>query len=158
VDVQFLASFRHWRPFALIDLVLGLAVLIVSLAQLGQALTLARLATFLVAMTAGVTILYSILLAFAGLVFWSPGFLFTWLFDALFQMARYPVGLYPGWLRLALTWVIPVGVMTTIPAQAVTGKLPEGTLVGAVALAAALLVGASALFRLGLRRYASASS
>jgi hypothetical protein len=57
----------------------------------------------------GVTILYAILLAFTGLVFWSPGFLFTWVFDGVFQMARYPVGLYPGWLRLALTWVVPVG-------------------------------------------------
>ena len=73
-------------------------------------------------------------------------------------MARYPVGLYPGWLRLVLTWVVPVGVMTTVPAQALTGSLSPGALLGACALALALLVGASALFRTGLRRYASASS
>jgi ABC-2 type transport system permease protein len=158
VDVQFLASFRHWRPFALADLLLGLTVLAVAIAQLGQALTLARLVAFLVALAAGVTILYALLLAFSGLVFWSPGFLFTWVFSGLFQMARYPVGLYPGWLRLVLTWVIPVGVMTTIPAQALSGRLPAVTLIGATILALALLVAASALFRAGLRRYASASS
>jgi ABC-2 type transport system permease protein len=158
VDVQFLASFRHWRPFALADLLLGLTVLAVAIAQLGQALTLARLVAFLVALAAGVTILYALLLAFSGLVFWSPGFLFTWVFSGLFQMARYPVGLYPGWLRLALTWVIPVGVMTTIPAQALSGHLPAVTLIGATILALALLIAASALFRAGLRRYASASS
>ena len=160
VDVQFQASFRHWRPLALVDLVLGLGVLGVAVVQLGQALTPARLAMFLVAMGAGMTILYAILLAFAGLVFWSPGFLFTWVFDGVFQMARYPVGLYPGWLRLVLTWVVPVGVMTTVPAQALTGAgdLPAGTVAGSVALALALLAGASALFRTGLRRYASASS
>jgi hypothetical protein len=45
---------------------------------------------------AGATILYAILLAFTGLVFWSPGSLFTWVFNGVFQMARYPVGLYPG--------------------------------------------------------------
>ena len=104
------------------------------------------------------TILYAILLAFTGLVFWSPGFLFTWVFNGVFQMARYPVGLYPGWLRLELTWVVPVGLMTTVPAQALSGELPAGMLIGSVALATALLLGASALFRLGLRRYASASS
>jgi ABC-2 type transport system permease protein len=158
VDVQFLASFRHWRPFALTDLLLGLTVLAVAIAQLGQALTLARLVAFLVALAAGVTILYAPLLAFSGLVFWSPGFLFTWVFSGLFQMARYPVGLYPGWLRLVLTWVIPVGVMTTIPAQALSGHLPAVTLIGATILALALLIAASALFRAGLRRYASASS
>lgn len=158
IDVQFLASFRHWRPFALVDLALGLGVLGMAVIKLGHSLTLPRLATFLVTLGAGVTILYAILLAFAGLVFWSPGFLFTWVFDGVFQMARYPVGLYPGWLRLALTWVIPVGMMTTVPAQALSGALPAGTLIGNVMLATALFIGASALFRLGLRRYASASS
>jgi ABC-2 type transport system permease protein len=158
VDVQFLASFRQWRPLALVDLALGLAVLGVAVAQLGGALTLARLVAFLIALTVGVVVLYAILLAFTGLVFWSPGFLFTWLFDSIFQMARYPVGLYPGWLRLVLTWVVPVGVITTVPAQALTGDLPVGMLIGSAAMALALLVGASALFRFGLRRYASASS
>ncbi len=73
-------------------------------------------------------------------------------------MARYPVGIYPGWLRLVLTWIIPVGLMTTVPAQALAGDLVPATLLGSVALAAALLAAASLLFRIGLRRYASASS
>lgn len=157
-DVQFQASFRHWRLFALVDLGLGSVVLGGAVVQLGQALTLARLLGFLVALGAGVTILYAILLAFSGLVFWNPGFLFTWVFDGILQMARYPVQLYPGWLRLVLTWVVPVGVMTTVPAEALAGELSADTLVGSVALAMVLLVCASALFRLGLRRYASASS
>jgi len=157
VDVQFQASFRHWRPLALLDLALGLGVLVVAVVQMGQALTLANLVAFLLALAAGVIILYAILLAFAGLVFWSPGFLFTWVFDAIFQMARYPVGLYPGWLRLVLTWIVPVGMITTLPAEALAG-LPAATLAGSVVLAMALLLAASALFRLGLRRYESASS
>ena len=158
VNVQFLASFRYWRPLALVDLTLGLGVLGIATLQLGHGLTLARVAAFLLALGAGVMILYAILLAFTALVLWSPGFLFTWVFDGVFQLARYPVGLYPGWLRLVLTWVIPVGIMTTIPAQALAGDLPGGMLAGSVGLAAALFVGASALFRVGLRRYASASS
>jgi ABC-2 type transport system permease protein len=158
VDVQFLASFRHWRPLALIDLALGLGVLGTAVVKLETPLTLARTATFLIALGAGVTILYAILLAFTSLVFWSPALLYTWIFDAVFQMARYPASLYPGWLRLALTWVVPVGVMTTVPAQALAGELSARMFIGSVALATALLAGASALFRFGLRRYASASS
>ena len=157
VDTQFLASFRHWRPFALVDLALGLGVLVVAIVQLGQTLTVAGLAAFLLALGAGLTVLYAALLAFSALVFWSPG-LFTWIFDSLFQMARYPVGIYPGWLRFALTWIVPVGVMTTVPAAALSGGLTAGVLAGAVVLALLFLVGASLLFRSGLRRYASASS
>ena len=157
VDTQFLASFRHWRPLALVDLALGLGVLVVAITQLGQALTVPRLATFLLTLGAGLTILYAALLAFGALVFWSPA-LFTWIFDSLFQMARYPVGIYPGWLRFALTWIVPVGVMTTVPATALSGGLRAPVLIGTVVLALLFLAGASALFRFGLRRYASASS
>ncbi len=158
VDVQFQASFRHWRPLAGIDLALGLGVLGFAMAQLGQTLTFLHLAQFLLALFFAVLTLYALLLAFAGMVFWSPGFLFTWIFDSLFQMARYPVGLYPGWLRLILTWVIPVGMMTTIPAQALTSSLTLPMLLGAGIFSLSASLGASILFRTGLRRYASASS
>jgi viologen exporter family transport system permease protein len=158
IDVQFLASVRHWRPLALVDLVLGGGVLVAAVSRMGQMVLLADLVSFVITLMAAVAILYAILLAFSGLVFWSPGFLFTWLFNSFFQMARYPVGLYPGWLRLVLTWIVPVGVMTTVPAQALSGTLSPGMLLGSVGLAAAFFVGATILFRTGLRRYASASS
>ena len=158
VNAQFLVSVRRWQPFALVDLALGLGVLAVAVAQLGQALTPLRLATFLLTLLIGVAILYAILLAFSALTLWNPGFLFTWVFDGLFSMARYPVGLYPGWLRLVLTWIVPVGLMTTVPAQALTGALSGLALAAALVAALALFAASSLLFHLGLRRYASASS
>jgi ABC-2 type transport system permease protein len=158
VSTQFLASFRSWRPMAAFDLLLGLAVLAAAVARLGHALTLVNALAFVAALAVGMTILYSLLLGLTALVLWSPGFLFTWVFDALFQMARYPVGIYPGWLRLLLTWAVPVGFMVTVPAQALTGRLSIGMLGGGLALAAAFFAGSSALFRFALRRYASASS
>jgi ABC-2 type transport system permease protein len=158
VDVQFQASFRQWRPLALIDLVLGVGVLLSAAWQLGSSLSLANLLTFLVTLDAGLFLLYAILLVFAALVFWSPGFLFTWLFNGFFQMARYPVGLYPRWVQLVLTWVIPVGMITTVPAESLTGNLSPALMGGSLILAVLLTLGASILFRLALRRYTSASS
>lgn len=158
VDIQFLASLHKWRLFAVFDLLLGAGVLVSAISQMEQTLTLARLLTFLVALLAGIAILYAILLAFTALVFWSPGILFTWIFDGVFQMARYPLGLYPGWLRMALTWVIPVGLITTVPAEALTGTLSLPMLAGSLAVAIVFVLGASLLFRLALRKYASASS
>jgi ABC-2 type transport system permease protein len=73
-------------------------------------------------------------------------------------MGRYPVGLYPGWLRLVMTWVVPVGVMTTIPAQALMEDLSPKTLIGGVGVTLFFLVGSTIFFRTGLKRYASASS
>lgn len=158
LNTQFLASIRQWRVFSLVDLLSGLGVLGVAAIQLHQPFTLMHIVMFLIMLCAAVTILYAILLAFTSLVFWSQGILFTWVFNGLFQLARYPVGLYPGWLRLVLTWIVPIGVMTTIPAQAFSGEVAPEMLLGSVLLALVLVVGASLLFRSGLRRYASASS
>jgi len=117
-----------------------------------------RLAAFLITISAAMAIVYAILLVLTGTIFSYQGLLLTWIFDSVFQMGRYPVGLYPGWLRLVLTWVVPVGFMTTVPAQALAWEVAPGMLWGGVVLAIGLLVAASALFRVGLRRYASASS
>lgn len=158
IDTQFLVSLRQWRWFALIDLALGVGVLGVAVTQLGQALSVGQVSAFLCTMFASVAVLYAILLIFTALVFWGPGMLFTWVFDAIFQLARYPIGVYPGWLQFALTWILPVAVLTTIPAQALTGDITPGVLLASLALATLLLIGASVLFRVGLRRYKSASS
>ncbi len=158
VNAQFLASVRVWRLFSSIDLLLGIGVLVFAVGSLRETLNWANLLELLITLGAGTMILYAILLIFAALLFWSPGFLFTWIFDGLFQTARYPVGLYPNWLRFILTWIIPIGVMTTVPAQAITGQLSLFALVGSVLVAIVLLVGASLLFQQGLRRYGSASS
>jgi ABC-2 type transport system permease protein len=158
VSTQFLASFRRWRPLALFDLLLGLGVLAGAVSQMEGALPLARLPAFALALASGVAVMYALLLGFSALVFYSPGVLFTWLFNAVFQMARYPLGLYPGWVRLVLTWVIPVGVITTLPAQAFTGALRGWGVVGFALLAALLVLAASAAFRSGMKKYKSASS
>lgn len=158
INPQFMASFQRWRLLALFDLLLGVGVLMVAIQQLQQSLTLLNALLFVVTLLSGAVILYSLLLTLTSLLFWGPGFFYTWLFDAIFQLARYPVGLYPGWLRLVLTWVVPVGLMTTIPAQALSGDLSLPLLIGGVGVAALFFTFASTLFQVGLRRYGSASS
>jgi ABC-2 type transport system permease protein len=158
VNIQFLASLRHWHPLAILDLLLGLGVLGVATGQLGVAVGWWQVLSFIGTLAAGLLVLYAILLAFTALVFWSHGFLFTWVFNGIFQLARYPLGVYPGWLRLVLTWIIPVGIMTTVPAQALSGQLAPELLVGSFLVALALFCGASVLFRAGIRHYSSASS
>ncbi|HEY9076492.1 MAG TPA: ABC-2 family transporter protein [Anaerolineaceae bacterium] len=157
VDTQFLVTFRQWRFFALVDLILGIGVITSSFMS-STPPGLLDVVAFLFALAAGTAVLYAILLIFTSLVFWGPGFLFTWVFDALFQLARYPVGIYPPWLRFILTWLIPVGMMTTIPAEFLTGS-GSLLLLGSSLLTSGLLVlAASLIFHRALRRYTSASS
>jgi len=158
LDTQALVSLRKWRLYSLFDVLLGLGVFITAVIRLQATLSVGQIVLFVLALISGLTILYAILLIFSALVFWSPGVLFTWIFDGLFQMARYPMGMYPGWLRAVLTWVVPVGMITTVPAEALTGALHPGMLAASLGLAVFLLAAGSYLFQVGLKRYSSASS
>lgn len=158
VNQQFLVSVQRWRPLVLFDLLLGLAVLGSGAMRLGAAVTWGHVTGFILALGAGVVILYSLLLGLTSLVFWGPGFMYTWLFDSLYQMARFPVGLYPSWLRFTLTWIIPVAFMTTLPVEALRGNITAGMLAAGTGVAIVVFAGASLLFSQALQRYASASS
>lgn len=68
-----------------------------------------------------------------------------------------------GWALITSSWLswvqlIPIGIMTTVPAQALTGTLPPLALPAFLVFAVLLVIGASIFFKFGLRRYASASS
>ncbi len=158
VNKQFFVSFRHWRIFALFDIALALGVLSYAVHLLDADLSLTTLFSFFITLLASLVLLYACLLAFSALVFLNSGFLFTWIINDLYTLARYPVGLYPGWLRLILTWIIPVGLMTTIPAQALMGTLSPLWMAVSIIFSLCALLGASWLFRRGLEKYASASS
>ena len=46
----------------------------------------------------------------------------TWffadMFEGLCQVGRWPIGIYPGWLRYSMTYLVPIGFAVTVPAQA----------------------------------------
>ncbi|MBA3292734.1 MAG: ABC-2 family transporter protein, partial [Geodermatophilaceae bacterium] len=61
------------------------------------------------------------------------------LFDGMYQAGRWPVTIYPGWLRIGFTFLVPLGFAVTVPASALTGRLSWWLLLGAVAFTAVLL-------------------
>jgi ABC-2 type transport system permease protein len=159
VDAQVLASIGQVHVWRLIDAALGLAVLGVALQRLGGQVVPAQAAAFGVAVVAGCAIVYSCCLGLATLAFWvvrvDNALLF---FLTMWEAGRWPVAIYPPWLRAALTALVPVAFATSVPAEALTGRLTPATLLGAVALAAALLVLSRWGWNRGLRRYAGASA
>ena len=158
VNVQCLVTFRIWRFFALLDLFLGIGVLIYAATQSTDPITWINWLLFALALIAGTIVIYSLLLGLSALAFWSPGFMITWEFDSLYQLARYPIGIYPPLVRILLTWIIPIGLITTIPAQALSGQIGVGMVILSLCLAGVVFLLASWLFRGGIRRYHSASS
>jgi ABC-2 type transport system permease protein len=80
------------------------------------------------------------------------------LFQGVYQAGRWPVTIYPGWLRIGLTFLVPLAFAVTVPAEALTGRLALGTLGIAAVFALFLLALARIIWRVGLRAYAGASA
>jgi ABC-2 type transport system permease protein len=80
------------------------------------------------------------------------------LFEGVYQTGRWPVGVYPGWLRYTVTFLVPVAFAVTVPAEAVTSRLEGRTLLLSLAFAAALFALARWFWRFGLRHYSGASA
>jgi ABC-2 type transport system permease protein len=78
-------------------------------------------------------------------------------FLTMWEAGRWPVALYPRWLQVTLTVLVPVAFATTVPAEILAGRLTPAALGGAVAVALALAAGSRWCWMQGLRRYAGAS-
>jgi len=158
-DAQLLVSVWRVEIWKMIDVGLGLAVLGIGLARLGQRVGLAEAAAFIVALVAGGVIVYSFWLILATTAFWLVRVEnILVIFQSVYEAGRWPVNIYPGWLRFALTFLIPVAFAITFPARALAGRLSWPVLGGAWAFAAALFAAARLFWRIGLRHYSGASS
>ena len=121
-----------------------------GLSGLDHAVTAGDGLLFLVMLVVGAITIYCFWLVIATLAFWIVN---VWsimeLFDGLYQTGRFPVSIYPIWLRLGVTFLIPIAFAITVPAEAATGRLDWPT----VALAGGFCVALFALHALvvGLR-------
>jgi ABC-2 type transport system permease protein len=158
-DAQLIVSIRQVDIWRLIDIVLGLAVLAIALIQLGEKVGGWQAGAFVLMLIAGGVIVYSFFLILATLSFWLVRVEnILMIFQSMYEAGRWPISLYPGWLRYGLTFIIPVAFATTVPAEALTGRLTWQTLLGAVVLAILLFAVSRAFWRVGLRRYSGASA
>ena len=80
------------------------------------------------------------------------------LFTGMYRAGQYPTTVYPRWLRLVLTFLIPIGLAVTTPAQSLTGRLTWLRLLALVGFVAALAVVTRVVWKLGTRRYSGASA
>ena len=158
-DAQLLASIQKVDIWKLADVALGAGVLAVALARLGGQVGTGQAIAFAVALVAGGLIVYSFWMILATTAFWLVRVEnILVIFQSMYEAGRWPVSIYPGWLRFGLTFVVPVAFAVTVPSQAITGKLSLRVLLGAIALAIGLFILARLFWMRGLRRYASASS
>jgi ABC-2 type transport system permease protein len=158
-DALVLCLVTAFAPWRLIEALGGLGLIVAGLGQLGRAPSGLELLSALGMGLAGVLALYAV-----GVLILCASFRavqlqnLTFLMEALLDFARWPAQVFRGFLRMVFTFVIPLAVMTTYPAEALLGRLAGGTVVTAMATSVGLMVVARLLWTRSLRGYTSASS
>jgi ABC-2 type transport system permease protein len=102
---------------------------------------------------------YGLVLVLSTLAFWFVRIenLLS-IFWSFLDAGRFPVDVYPGWLRVTLSTVVPIGIAVTLPAEAVAGRLDTLGLFGMLVGTAGVWAFAGWFWRLGLRNYTGASA
>ena len=158
-DTQLMISIGRIDIWRLIDILLGLGIMTWALIGMGGKVGLLEAGMFLLMLAIGGIIIYCFFLILATLSFWFVRIEnILVIFQSMYEAGRWPISLYPGWLRYGLTFVVPIAFATTVPAEALTHRLTIETLLAAIGIALLLLVASRIVWRIGLRHYSGASA
>jgi ABC-2 type transport system permease protein len=156
---QFMVSVRHVQVAQVAQIGLGFVVLAIGLGQVGERVSPLDALSFGVTIVCGLALVYCLLLVLSTLSFWFVRVEnILAIFWAFLDAGRFPVDVYPGWLRVTLSTVVPIGVAVTVPAQAIAGRLDLPGLLATVIGTLAAWLFAAWFWRRGLRTYTGASS
>jgi len=157
-DAQFLVSTSRFELFRFLNVGGGLVLLVVALRALHRVPSIAECAATLLVLASATAILYAIWIFVVSVAFVVVKIdNLTYLFASIYDAARWPADVFGrGILAIVFTFVIPLTVMTTYPAQAILGKLGMMQGAGAVAGACVALVVARMVWLRAIARYTSA--
>ncbi len=158
-DAQLLVSVREFRFWQVVDVLTGMIVMAVALSQMNWLISAWSVLGFFSAIVMGAVMIYCFWLVITSTAFWFVRVHeIANLFEGLYAAGRWPIDIYPNWLRYGLTFLVPVAFAVTVPAEALTGRLTLQTWFGALALTAILFIIARIVWLIGLRNYSGASA
>jgi ABC-2 type transport system permease protein len=158
-DSMFLVTFSRMVIWRVWDILLGIVLIIIGFQMSGITAAPMNLVSFLALSISGTIILFSLWIVLISATFWFTKFdNNVTILQALLDTGRYPSMVYPYWLRFIITFIVPIAVATTIPLQALRGDLSLAQVLMFLAISAASFLGASRIWKAGIKKYSGASS
>jgi len=156
---MFLVTFSRITVWRFWDLILAIVLIVVGINMTGDSINALQILTFILLALSGMVVIYSLWIVLIALTFWFTKFdNNVTILQALLDAGRYPATVYPAWLRVIVTFIIPIAVATTIPLQALRGELGFNQVLIFLFIGIASFVIASQVWKSGLKRYSGASS
>jgi ABC-2 type transport system permease protein len=158
-DAQMLISIREVRIWQFVDVLMGLIILGYAALNLQQRVGALQVSAFIIALLIGAVIIYCFWLILTTGAFWVIRMeQVVELFQGVYQAGRWPVGIYPDWLRTGLTFLVPITFAVTVPAEALANRLNLETLLLAFGIMLGLLAFSRWFWQVGVRNYSGASA
>jgi ABC-2 type transport system permease protein len=158
-DGQLLISMTQFQIWKLVDVLLGILVLFIAVPRLEGVVGLVQAALFLLVLFCGTIIVYCFWLMLSSISFWFVRIdEILMLYDSVYQTGRYPIRIYPRWMQMGLTFIVPVAFAVTVPAEALTNRLDWQTSLMVTGLTLLVVILSRLIWKAGLRRYSGASS
>jgi ABC-2 type transport system permease protein len=159
INSMFLVTFSRITVWRIWDLVLAIVLIVVGINMAGDVITPLSILTFILLAITGMIIIYSLWIVLIALTFWFTKFdNNVTILSALMDSGRYPATVYPAWLRIIVTFIIPIAVATTIPLQALRGELGPSQILLFFGISVVSFWIASQVWKRGLKQYSGASS
>ena len=158
-DAQFLVSTSRFALWRVTSVITGLFIFALAFTRLGRLPSPSGVVQALLLLTLAVATLYSLWILIVSLAFYVVKVdNLTYLFSSIFDAARWPATVFRGALHIVFTFVVPLALMTTYPAEALLGRLEWNTLLSSLAGTVVLAAISRQVWLLSIRRYTSASS
>ncbi len=159
VNSMFLVTFSRITVWRFWDLILSFILIFIGIRMSGTTVTPPQFLTFLLLTVSGAIIIYSLWIVLIALTFWFTKFdNNVTILQALLDSGRYPVTVYPVWLRIIVTFIVPIAVATTVPIQGLRGDLTTSRVAMFLAISVVSFLIASQVWKRGLKQYSGASS
>lgn len=158
-DAQFLVSTARFLPWRATSVLSAGIIFTYAFSRLGHGPSPLGILLALGMLVVAVGLLYSIWILTVSAAFYVVKVdNLTFLFGSIFDFARWPSSLFRGVVGFVFTFVLPLAVMTTYPAEALLGRLELATFLYSLGSTVLFFLLARFVWTRSIARYTSASS
>jgi ABC-2 type transport system permease protein len=159
IDSQFYVSTRYVNLNEIPTVLIAAVTVCTGIARLGIVPSIADIAVYILLVVCAITTFYGVWFASVTLALWSGRINnIAYLIMPITDMGRMPSDIYRGIFRVFFTFVMPVALISTVPARALLGTFEPSMLLYAACASVSTVLFSRWFWRFSLSRYTSASS
>jgi len=159
IDSQFYVSTRYLNLNEIPTVLISIVTISAGMARLGLQPSVGAISTYVLLVVCAVTTFYGLWFSSVTLALWSGRINnIAYLILPIADLGRMPSDIFQGLFRIIFTFILPVSLISTVPARSLLGVLEPGMIGYAIVASVATVLFSRWFWQFSLSRYTSASS